>query len=105
LCFGRFAGDVGDDFASRNAGARGGSHSSDRFVHVDKYVGLVDDFPGLVSTNLICRLQYDANTQIGRSGGNVGAKVQNLLSNQFFNDVFQSNDTDSTACLSGEFRD
>jgi hypothetical protein len=46
---GRLSSHVGDDLAPRDACAGCWSHTTDRFVHVDKDIRLVDDFPVDVS--------------------------------------------------------
>ena len=62
-------------------------HAADGFVNVDKHVGFVNDFPVFVSSDLgFERLHY-------------------LLSNQFFDNIFERDDTHGAAGLSWEFGD
>jgi hypothetical protein len=84
---GWFSRRVGNDFAPGDTSTRGWSHAADRFMNVNEDIRFVNNFPDQVRT--ISCLQ----------------KPWYLLSDEFLDDVFESDDTDSAFCLGREVRD
>src|SRR6478752_4033436 len=68
-----------------SAGSGRGSKTSDSLVYIDVYVGFVNNFPVWSVILIICEIGY-------------------LLSNQFLDHIFKSNNTEGTMVRAGELR-